>query len=292
MKHLRLSSTSNPLVRNAMALKEARERRKQQACLVVGEKALAEAQEAGCTIQHLFFRDDILNPETYAGNTPWVLATAPILKNLGETQSPAPVVAIVALPEHWNNTGLNNLPEPNHSEDTLLVLDGIQDPGNLGTLLRSACAFGVNRILIIEPAADAFSPKALRSATGLQFRLNLHRVAGKTSVDVLSHLRSSGWHITLADMLEDTETTPYEDESLAHAQQQFLHTAPLPIHPTALVLGQEGQGLRLNPLDRQRFNRLAVGMVPGVDSLNVAVTGSIILHQWYTQRLRDRTNDE
>jgi RNA methyltransferase, TrmH family len=288
MKHVRLTSMSNPLVREALALREARERRKQHACIVVGEKALEEARTAGSSIQQLFFRDDILNPETYANDTPWVVASTPILKELGETQSPSPVLAIVGLPPSWRETTLEDLPRPTTPNEALLVLDGIQDPGNLGTLLRSACAFGIQRILIIEPAADAFSPKALRSATGLQFRLNLHHVRGETSFDVLNALQALGWNITLADMLEGEGETAYATHytDTALGIQHVLHSTQAPTQPTALVLGQEGQGLRLHPLDRHTFNRLSIAMEPDVDSLNVAITGSIILHHWYTHTMK------
>ncbi len=271
-----LSSLQNPIVKKALALHEKKERRRHLACLVVGEKAISEARQAGWQAQHFFFRDDVLSPHSFSEGTPWHMASLSVLKALADTSSAPPVVGIFDLPETRQEQSfeqsLKALTAPPHSKARLLVLDGIQDPGNLGTLFRSAVAFGIEQVILIAPCADVWSPKVIRSSVGLQFRLSIHTIAQAETPEVLKKLHSQGWQVYLADASDE------ETASL------FLHefTTERASQPLAFVLGQEGQGLRLSPEEKRDFYTLSIAMQEEAESLNVAITGSILMHHFFT----------
>jgi TrmH family RNA methyltransferase len=267
-----VKSLQNQHVKEALALHSNKHRLAEGTCLVVGAKAIDEAQKAGWQAKRYFFRDDVLTPESFATGKPWQIASNAVLKAIAETESAPPVVAIFYLPTSTKPLTLETLPLPQASQETLLVLDGIQDPGNLGTILRTAVAFGVKQVLFIQPMADAYASKVIRSSTGLQFRLQIHTIRHEETYAVLKALSQEGWHPYLADAFDESQVTPL-----------YLHEMEaLPKHPMAVVLGQEGQGLRLTEAEKQAFSILSVAMCDDVESLNVAITGSLILHHLYS----------
>ncbi len=142
-----------------------------------------------------------------------------------------------------------------------LVLDRLQDPGNVGTLLRSAAALGVPQVIALKGCAALWSPKVLRSAMGAHFALHL--------VDGVA-----------ADAL-DTLGVPLLATS-SHAEQS-LHTTRLP-WPCAWVLGHEGQGVDAALLARCALT-LTIPQPGGEESLNVAAAGAICLYESVRQRL-------
>lgn len=140
--------------------------------------------------------------------------------------------------------------------DRLLVLDGVQDPGNVGTLLRTAAALGARATLVLPGTADPWNAKVVRSAVGMQFT---HPTVSCTEPAMLGFLKSRG--VALWG---------------AAAAGAPLGTAPLPA-ALALVVGNEGAGLRTDLLKRCDA-LVAIPMAPGAESLNVAVAAGILLH--------------
>jgi len=137
----------------------------------------------------------------------------------------------------------------------LLLLDGIQDPGNVGTLVRLARAFGLNGVLALEGTSDPWSPKAVRGAAGASAHIPVARISWAEARDWLS---DRGVPVLVAEA--------------GGMDVRGFHTAP----GWALVLGNEGAGVR--PEIREGAQELlAIRMAEGVDSLNVAAAGAILL---------------
>lgn len=142
------------------------------------------------------------------------------------------------------------------SRSTVLVLDGVQDPGNLGTLARSAAAFGCDALLCLSGTVDPWNPKAVRAAAGALFRVPV--VTGGVT-ETLDWLVAGGYAVLGAD-----------------ASGEPLEGAPA-ARRVALVVGNEGAGLR--PEVRERCDRVvAIAMAAGTESLNVAVATGILLY--------------
>jgi len=138
----------------------------------------------------------------------------------------------------------------------LLVLDGVQDPGNVGTLLRTASALGAGATLVLPGTADPWNAKVVRSAVGMQFT---HPTVGCTEPALLGFLKSRG--VALWG---------------AAAEGAAVGSVPAP-EKLALVVGNEGAGLKADV--RAACDALvAIPMEPGAESLNVAVAAGILLH--------------
>lgn len=137
-----------------------------------------------------------------------------------------------------------------------LVLDGVQDPGNAGTLVRAAVAFGLDAVIALDGTVDPWSPKTVRSSAGMIFRLPVVRASVAESIDRLSEVRVP---ILVADARgEDVESRRFD-------------------HGFALVVGNEGAGVRPE-IARAATATVAVRMPGPAESLNVAMAGAILLH--------------
>jgi RNA methyltransferase, TrmH family len=150
----------------------------------------------------------------------------------------------------------------------LLVVEEVQDPGNLGTLLRSAEAVGVAQVLCIQGTVDIYSPKVVRAAMGAHFRLAIEQDLGWQAVaerlDVVDHVYAA----------DATATMPY----YAADWRQ----------PSALILGNEAHGLT-EEAHTYAAKLISIPMQGSAESLNVAVAGSVILFEGLRQRTRGRT---
>ncbi len=174
------------------------------------------------------------------------------LDAMADTRATQGVVAIGQVPPH----ALTDLPaDPG---PVVLLADGIQDPGNLGTLLRTLTAVGGRAAILCRGTVDPWNPKALRGAAGATFSLAL--AAGVPPTAAADFLTERG--VTLIGLT---------------AGAPSLFEAPLPEGPLALAVGNEGAGLSPETAARAK-KALGLPMAPGVDSLSAAVAGSVALY--------------
>ncbi|MFB6098719.1 MAG: TrmH family RNA methyltransferase, partial [Salinibacter sp.] len=156
----------------------------------------------------------------------------------------------------------DTLPARIEDAGTALLLDGVQDPGNVGTLLRTAAWFGATVVVAGPGTAGLYGPKVMRAAAGGHWALALART--EDPGDLLDRLRRRGTALYGADL------------------QGVQANAWAPRHPSALALGSEAHGLSAAVLDRLDTTVALRGAPnrPAADSLNVAVAGGILLYEW------------
>jgi TrmH family RNA methyltransferase len=173
-----------------------------------------------------------------------------VMARLSDAATPPGVLAVVRTPD-------TSARPP--ASGSVLVLDGVSDPGNVGTLLRTAAAFGVPVVSI--GGADPFGPKAVRASAGTCYRVGVHRI---DELDELGQaLRGEGRSVL--GLAADG------DRSLVEAAEQA------PVAGIALVVGSEPHGLG-DEVRRHIDGLVRIPMVEGVESLNVAAAGAIALH--------------
>ncbi len=181
-----------------------------------------------------------------------VLADA-LFAELATVDTPSGIMSIVALPRC--KQGLNQ-------EADAVLLDGVQDPGNLGSILRTSAAAGFRQVLLSPDCAQAWSPKTLRAAMGAHFLLDIHE-----SCDLATFLAGYRGQ-ALATVLEASEV---------------LHLLDLR-KPVAWVFGSEGQGVRPEVAEFAQ-RRVRIPMPGKTESLNVAAAAAVCLFETVRQRL-------
>jgi TrmH family RNA methyltransferase len=184
-----------------------------------------------------------------------VLLADALLGEVSSLETPARIGFLMALPDQTS--------APNAGVDTV-VLDRLQDPGNVGTVLRSAAALGVKQVLALKGSAALWSPKVLRAGMGAHFALSLHEGLDTDTLDVL-----------VAHGLALVATS-------SHATAE-LHRVELPA-PCAWLFGHEGQGVDAALLARCGLS-VRIPQPGGEESLNVAAAAAICLYETARQRL-------
>lgn len=218
------------------------------------------------------------------------LVTPAILKACSDTITPQGIVALVDIP---NLAPSGAVSTQDKKFPFYLVLDGVSDPGNVGTLLRSSLAVGASGVLLLPECCDVWNPKAVRSAMGASFQLPIVEVCSWDKALVMLTKEWNVKQIYAATMMEDSNA---EDDvrfcSFRHYDIDWLDT------PSALVIGSEGNGLSenvrnslMNPgtNDNHRIEAVHVPMHSGIESLNAAVCGSVIMFEYSRQCQQSRT---
>ena len=257
MQITHLTSAANPRLKFARALKKRRNRRKHQQILLEGERLIADSMSAGFPPALFFFTPEaaqsharLLQQAADAGAQ--LLSVEPeLFADLSDTITPQGVIAVAPIPQL-----------PVGEKGLALILDGVRDPGNLGTLLRSAAAADADQVILMPGVTDPWSPKALRAGMGAHFRIALREA--KTAEQARAWLPEHAIHF--ADARGDLRYT--------HVDWR---------RPSALILGGETE--RAGIVDRwPDITAIAIPMARGVESLNVAVAGSVILFEAARQR--------
>jgi len=178
-----------------------------------------------------------------------------VLETLADTEQPQGVVAVIE-PREWRLEDLE--PAPGRP---VLVLDAVQDPGNVGTILRTALGLGGAGVVALKGTADLHNAKVLRGSMGALFRLP---AVAADAADYLAWAKSTG---------VETWVTAADGEPLSKRTGAHRPRAPI-----ALVLGNEGAGVGA-ALSAAAPRRVAIPLRPGVESLNVAVAAGILLYE-------------
>lgn len=235
-----ITSPQNPLVKHLAKLVRDRAYRKEcQTALIEGRKCIEEVTSSFSPL-HLFYSDASLVPPTI--KCPTYQVSDAILRKISLAENPEGILAEVPLPKEADLS----------SCASLLVLDRITDPGNLGTLLRTALAFGWDAACLLPGCCDPFNDKALRAAKGATFFLPLTFKEWPT----IQKIPSIQW---LAADLKGT--------------------APEKVPPSskrALILGNEAQGI--DPSILKQSTPVTLPMSGKMESLNVSVAGGILLY--------------
>jgi TrmH family RNA methyltransferase len=175
-----------------------------------------------------------------------------LMKSLSETETPQGLLAVL---------GFKQLPITNYL-DFVLIPDQIRDPGNLGTLLRSAAATGVQAVLIPPETTDAFAPKVVRSGMGAHFRLPIHSMTWE-QIEQMS--KSANLQMYIADMhgVSCWETDLRQ--------------------PLALIVGSEAEGAS-EEARKLANQQISIPMAGNVESLNAGAAGSVLMFEVMRQR--------
>ena len=254
-----ITSSQNSKIKLVRALLgRAKERREAGVFVVEGVRLAEEALNSNWVIRFALYDDSLserglrLVKRIEDKNIEVEKVESRLLQSLSETETPQGILAVLEFTQ---------LPIPD-SADFLLIPDQIRDPGNLGTLLRSAAAAGVQAVLLPPETTDAFAPKVVRSGMGAHFRLPIHSM-GWEEIEQVS--KSASMQIFLADM---------DGKSCWETDLR---------QPLALIVGGEAEGAS-EEARNLTTQKISIPMSGDIESLNAGVAGSVLMFEVMRQR--------
>ena len=252
-----ITSSQNPKLKLVRALLgRAKERREAKAFVIEGIRLIEEAVTAGWKFQFVLYNDGLnergqdllkvliaqrIDVEEVAGD---------LLQKVSETETPQGILAVL----EFTQLPITNYP------NFILIPDQIRDPGNLGTLIRTAAATGIQAILLPPETTDAFAPKVVRAGMGAHFRLPIYLLTWDQIRE-----RTTGLQVYLADM---DGTSCWETDLRK---------------PLALIVGGEADGAS-EEARKLATQKISIPMAGNVESLNAGVAGSVLMFEVVRQR--------
>lgn len=239
-----ISSVQHPLVKHLVKLRQNRDYRYDHHRLIIDGITLVSELRGSTRYKTIATRDEMLIPLGVEADE-ILIVNESVMKKISGLQSPEGIVAEIDMPKPASLDG----------KKRLIALDGVNDPGNVGTLLRSALALGWEGAFILDESCDPFNEKAIRAARGATFRLPL----------------AWGSWDDLHKLIKQNQLTPL----IAEMSGEKIDSIAMP-NAVLLVMGNEARGPSAEA--KQVGKQVSIEMLGDMESLNVAVAGSIIMY--------------
>ncbi|MDX2109015.1 MAG: RNA methyltransferase [Verrucomicrobiota bacterium] len=261
-----ISSPQNPRVKNLVRLHESNHRRRQERYIIEGQREIERALSGKVQLEELFYapscfrdRDEyaLLSRAEDAGATLCQLSQAAFEK-CSLREGPDGLLA-VAVAKDLDLDAISLGPCP-----LLVVVERVEKPGNLGTLIRTAGAAGADALIVTDPVTDIYNPQCIRNSQGVCFHL---------PISVTTNERAQGW--LQRHGVQCIATTP---------DTTVDFWAPDYRKPTAILLGSEKDGLTDFWLKQPEILSVKIPMAGAADSLNVAVAAAVVIFEAVRQR--------
>lgn len=256
MDYIRITSASNPLIKLIRTLHTKKGRHKEQAIILEGSRLVTDAVKSGAKIQYFIISESFLsNNNNLPDGFPVakvVLLPDDLFKKTCETDNPQGIMAIAKIPAQ-NEEGLISQTE------RIIILENIQDPGNAGTIVRTADAFGFDAVFFSKDSVDPFNSKVIRSTMGSLFHLPV--IVCQDIYSTVERIKKRGIMIIAAH--------PRDAE--------YCYEADLS-GKLAIVIGNEGNGLTERMMELSD-KRVMIPMSGGAESLNASSAASILIYE-------------
>ncbi len=236
-----ITSLENKKIKSYIKLKNKKYRDLEKLFLIEGEHLVNEAIKSNLLVDLLVLEDTMVN---YSFEYTYVSFN--VMKKLSNMDSIPKMIGVVKFLDNKNKFG-----------DKVLLLDDVQDPGNLGTIIRSSLAFGVKDIVLNLNSVDLYNDKVIRSSQGMIFKMNIIRLDLEK---IIPELKNDGYLILGTNVLNGTDVRDIEARKYA------------------LVMGNEGSGVKPE-ISNLCDSNLYIKMNDNVVSLNVGVATSILLYE-------------
>lgn len=267
-----ISSKDNEQIKAIKKLKEKKYRDETNEYIVEGIKLVKEAIEEKVNIKTIVICEDCEEESLKNATKPsnqieqgllyeiakyeCIYVTKKIFNMLSEVQTPQGILAVVEKGDSIENI--------NYSEDIILALDGIQDPGNLGTILRTADSANLKQIILSENSADPYNPKVVRSTMGAIFRMNI--IKTENLAKTLQMIKKHKFEIVATSL--DTEKSIYS----------------INYNKKVIIIGNEANGVSKEIQDLSD-EKVKIPMLGKTESLNASVAASIIIYEYVRKKI-------
>ncbi|MBQ2836368.1 MAG: RNA methyltransferase [Clostridia bacterium] len=258
-----ISSKDNELVKHIKKLKDKKYRDESNEYIVEGVKLIEEAVKENVKIKRIIVCEDTTRTYEIPTNVMLEIAkyeciyvTDKIFASITQVANPQGIMAII----EKNSTN----EDIDYSQDIIVALDDVQDPGNLGTILRTVDSIGLNQIIVSKETADAFNPKVVRSTMGAIFRIKIIEVEDlkQTIKEMKKH------HFKLMVTSLQTDNSIYD----------------IDFHKKVIVIGNESIGVSKEIQD-MADEKAKIPMLGKTESLNASVAAGIVMYEYVRQKL-------
>ncbi len=254
-----ITSTNNPSVKNIIALqKKGKLRREQDVFLVEGSKMVSEIPEG--FLKELYVSEEFDAGEQWAEllkGRRYELVSAKVFREMSDTQTPQGILAVVRQRHNELSELLNG------KNAHLLLLEDIQDPGNLGTMLRAGEGAGITGVVMSKGCVDIYNPKVIRSTMGSVYRVPF--------------VYTDDFHGAIREIKKSCKVYA------AHLKGEYYYDKGDYTGATAMIIGNEARGIR-EETAALADTLIKIPMEGQVESLNAAVAASILMYEVYRQR--------
>ena len=259
-----ISSKDNELIKHIKKLKDKKYRDESNEFIIEGVKLVAEAIQENSQIKYIILCDDCERSDFISKDLMYEIAkydciyvTEKIFKYLSQVQTPQGILAII----EKNNSNL----EIDYDQDIIVALDDIQDPGNLGTILRTVDSVGLTQILVSKGTADCYNPKVVRSTMGAIFRVKI--VECEDLLKTLKEVKKHRFKVMVSSLQTDNSIyNVYYKKKL-------------------IVIGNEANGVEEN-IQKIADEKIKIPMLGKTESLNASIATGIILYEYVRQKLK------
>lgn len=259
-----ITSKDNEIIKNIRKLKEKKYRDMNHEFIIEGIKLIKEAVAEEAKIKLIVVCEECLKDGCLDQKLLYEIAkydciyvNQKVFSVLTDVQNPQGLLAVIEKQDKEENI--------NYKEDVIVVLDGIQDPGNLGTILRTIDSVGLSQVIVSKETADAYNPKVVRSTMGAIFRVNI--IESENLLETLKNTKKHKYKI-MATSLE-TKNSIYDVD----------------YHKKVLVIGNEANGVSKEILDYAN-EKIKIPMLGKTESLNASVATAVILYEYVRKKIQ------
>ena len=238
-----ITSLSNPYIKDLSKLKDKKYLEKSDVFLVEGKHLVEEAYKNGC-LKQILSDDESL----FIEGVDCVKVTYDIIKKITDTVNPQNIIGLVS--KFNNEIDIENI-------KSVVILDGVSDPGNVGTIIRTAAGLGIDLVVLSNDSVDLYNPKVVRSTQGALFSMKILKCDIKKLILDIKKNGIKVFGTALDGSIELKKVSKPE---------RF-----------AIVLGNEAQGVKEEVLDLCD-SKVKIDITDKVESLNVAIAGAIVMH--------------
>lgn len=259
-----ITSKENQLIKHIIKLKEKKYRKEYNQFIIEGVKIVKEAINENANIENIIVSKNALDSELVKKyleeelrNINYIEVPENIFKLISDVEKPQGILAIVNKENKKQNV--------DYSNSIMLALDDIQDPGNLGTIIRTADSIALSQILISKGTVDPYSLKVIRSTMGAIFRINILECENLSKT--LEEIKKKGYDVVVTDL--DAKKSIYD----------------IDLEKKVVVIGNEANGVSKNVKDIANIKTI-IPMLGKTESLNASVATGVILYEYVRQKIK------
>ena len=260
-----ISSKDNEFIKHVKKLKDKKYRDINQEFVIEGIKLIREAIEENADIKQIVICDNCLNSDVIPKELMYEIAkyecvyvTEKIFSTITDVNTPQGILAIIG-----RNSTENEI---DYNQDMIVALDDIQDPGNLGTILRTVDSVGLNQILVSKGTADCYNPKVVRSTMGAIFRVKI--IECDNLAKTLQEARNHQYKVIVTSL--QTENSVYD----------------IKYNKKVVVIGNEANGVS-DEIQNLADEKIKIPMLGKTESLNASVATGIVLYEYVRQKIKN-----